>query len=319
MGRINRYFTVLVFLFCVAKPVFASVNYKVDSRVDTTQTAPGKIITLTVSLIWEGTVEDITLQPVKPPDAYLMELADIKQENSTYLFNNLKYTACTIAYTFSATEPGEGRISYAVLEFTENDTQIKRVERTPAYDIAIYSPGRYLLRQAARYAVMGIIGLALLAVVTVIILGIRKHHLKRVAVVQQELASSTDFEHQMLDELKRVRAYKLSGETDKFFDGLSKVLYSYFEKRYGISFARSLAVSEDELINKHQVPTSLLIEFKDIVATASRIKFSGESLPPDELDRWYKRAEKLIKAFITRKKQEKIQNINLVDNEGESQ
>lgn len=292
---------------------YASVPFSLDSSLTDTTTAQDHTVTYTITLRWIGAPDAIDLLPLKAPDAYLLEPVDSTQLNTHQVYNSNTLNTIHAQYTFRANEPGEGRISYAVVEFTETDTGIKHVERTQPYDVTIMSRSRYALRQTAHIAGWSIGGLAVLLIAWGAVVITRRRKRKKAELNIKRHGENVDLEHSMLDELRDVRRHKLAGETDKFFDGISKVLHTYFEKRYGFSATRATAIDEESLIRKHDLPPALMVEFKSITAAASRIKFSGEQLSPDELERWYKRAEKLIKAFIVQQKENRL---NHIQNEG---
>lgn len=301
----------IIYLGCSGEPCFSEIPFSVDSSLNKTVVPRDGQITLQITLNWLGAPDAIELSPMKHPDCYLLEIVDIQQKNSFELFQKDGKSSVTITYRIKATEPGEGRISYCTIEFTEKQNGIKRLERTKAYDVRVMSPSRYLLRQTANGLVYAA-GVVVAGFIIWVVYRIVRRKKKQAAQKKQEMIiEQDDFEHQALQKLTEVRRYKLSGETEKFFDGISSVLHDYMTQRYGVSFTKTTSVSEMNIEQKQELPTKLLVDCKTIIATCSRIKFSGEKPSPEELDRWYSQAEKVIKAFREQRRQHQMEKINL--------
>ncbi|MCD6459262.1 hypothetical protein J7L67_01175 [bacterium] len=304
----------LIFLICGNS--YCAVQSELTSSVSSTTVVQGGELVLNIDFTWIGAPTAYQIEPVKAPDSYLLEIIGSKQENSYQMYNDSKKNTMHFKYVFRASEPGKGRISYCAFEVTERESGIKKIKKTSPYDITVLSKSRYLLRQSTRFATWLIILLIAGSAVFTVGYLTYKSKQKKQEIINKEKSLSGDIEERTLLKLNSVRKYKISGETDKFFDALIKSLQSYFEaKAPGISLKGS-RITEEKLNLKSSIPQKQFIEYKEIIAAANRIKFSGEKLTSEELDRWHKRAVKLITFFKDQSRRKltenQFENINII-------
>jgi len=311
-----KIFIVLVVLFALNPTV--SAETEITSFVTKKTLVQGAKTELHIELSWIGQPNAIEITPPKAPDCYLMEIEQVKQENAFDLFPEKSRNKINFIYYLKALEPGEGRVSSFVIEYTEKETGIKSIKKTDAYDITVLTKYRYILRQMAK-TILFILGGFLVAVCVLVILYLKKKK-KQKAETEREIVSFSDYDNQILNELKSVRKYKLSGETYKFFDQLSLVLSKYFHKKLGLSQSKIIALTQSDNKLSHEIPSKIIIEFREIIAACNNIKFSAKKVTPSELESWYKRSEKLVQFFIKKSeddiKEQQIQSINLINNGG---
>lgn len=273
---------------------------------------------LRIELSWIGEPNSIEIIPPKAPDCYLMEIEQIKQENTFELFPEKSRNKISFIYFLKALEPGEGRVSSFVIEFTEKATGIKSIKKTDAYDITVLTKPQYILKQMVKTSLF-ILGGILIAGLILTVLYLKRKK-KQQLETELEIASCSDYDNQILNELKSVLKYKISGETYKFFDQLSSILNRYFHKKLGLSQSKMIASTQSDNKISHEIPSKIIIEFKEIIAGCNNIKFSAKKMTSSDLESWYKRSEKLVRFFIKKSehdaKEQQIQNINVIKDGG---
>ncbi len=303
----KRFFLILV-LISTFLSVFPhetiALQTELSSILSKDEVAQGDTVTLIVRLSWIGDPQALQIEPLKDLDTYLLEVVDVTQKNTFDMFNDLEGNTVLITYTLKATEPGEGRISYLALETTEQETGIKRIKKTQPYDVNILPKSRYLLRQTAYVIWYGLMLLGIIIVLGIIWRVYTRRKSKKEADAQEQAILAADVEKSVLMELKNARKHKISGDNDAFFAAVIAALNRYFEQKHSLSMLRTSSLSEDKIESQHNIPRKMFIEYKEIVAAANRTKFSGNKLTADELEQWARRAEKIIKFFMEKSRED---------------
>ncbi len=273
---------------------------------------------LHIELTWMGEPNSIEIVPPQAPDCYLMEIEQIKQENTFELFPEKSRNKIRFIYFLKALEPGEGRVSPFVIEYTQRETGIKSIKKTDAYDITVLTKPRYILRQMLKTSLFILGGILIAGLILTSFYFKRKK--KQQIETELEMVSCSDYDNQILNELKSVLKYKISGETYKFFDQLSSILNRYFHKKLGLSQSKMITTTQSDNQISHEIPSKIIIEFREIIAGCNNIKFSARKMTPSDLESWYKRSEKLVRFFIKKSehdaKEQQIQNINVIKDGG---
>lgn len=288
---------------------------EVTSTVSQTIVAQNNTVRLDVSLLWEGAPDAIVLDFPRNPDCYLLEIEEVEQKNVFALYPDQKLNRIQVSYTLKATEPGEGRISYIAFEYTESATGAKRMKKTAPIDITIMSGSRYLLRQTANAVSVALV-FALIG--TAVYFTIRVARKKKKQLENASSAHTTvldESEKEALGKLQLARKYKIAGDSYKFFDAIRTVLNDYFEERNLVSAVLDVGTAEQSIVLQN-----VQVEYKEIIAACNRIKFSGEQLTSEDLDRWYNRAVKLVSLYKEhtqrQETEKKMKDITLHDNGG---
>lgn len=308
-------FVLLAITFSMPCMGIAEVPVEVVSSVSQTIAAQNNTVHLDVSFLWEGAPDAIVLDFPRNPDCYLLEIEEIKQENFFALYPDQKLNRIRMSYTLRATEPGEGRISYIAFEYTESATGAKRMKKTEPIDITIMSGSRYLLRQTANAVsvvlVIAFIGAAVYFTVRIV----RKKKRQSDETHSANTSMLDEWEKEALGKLQVVRKYKIAGDSYKFFHAMRTVLNDYFEERSHVSAVLDVGTAEQSIVLQN-----IKVEYKEIIAACNRIKFSGEQLTSEDLDRWYNRAVKLVSLYKEHTHREqtekKMKDITLRDNGG---
>lgn len=320
MKQLLRVLAVVFSIYSVHQPTVCAIQTELSSLLSDTDVAQGDTITMTIRLSWLGDPHELQIAPLRNLDTYLLEVVDVSQKNTCKMFNDFTGTTVLFTYTLRATEPGKGRISYLALEVTETKTGIKKIKKTQPYDVTILPKSRYLLRQTARGIWYGLI----ILIIGTAVWGVWRWRNNRTQQRERDSHDramlSANAEHETLHALKQARRHKIAGDADLFFNELVSALSTYFEKKHGVSMARSTGLSEEKMESEHGVPRKIMIEYKEIVAAGNRIKFSGRKLTPDELEQWARRAEKIVRYFIDKAKedhrQRQIDTIQTASNSG---
>ncbi len=301
-------------------PEANAIQVELSSELSSSEAAQGDIITLTVRLLWIGDPQALQIEPLKNIDTYLLEVTGVTQENTFDMFNDLSATTVLLTYKLKAVEPGKGRISYIALETTEQQTGIKRIRKTQPYDVTILPKSRYLLRQAAYVIWYGLIILGAGVVLWILWRLYARRRRMRISEQQDQETVAVGTENAILLELKNARKYKIAGQSDSFFSAVISALNNYFEQKHSMPMTRTAVLSEDKIESEYNIPRKILIEYKEIVATANRVKFSGVQLSADELEQWARRAEKIIRFFIEKSREDQrkkqIDTITIVSDAG---
>ncbi len=306
--RFLRLVVLLFVLFSFTVSVFA--NVEISSSLTKKTLVQGGRTELHVEISWIGDPNSIEITPPKSPDCYLMEVEQIKQTNTFELFPDKGLNRINFVYSLKALEPGEGRVSSFVVEVTEKETGIKSIKKTDAYDIKILTKLRYILRQILKTGLVALFGFFIFVVVVVAVY-LRKKN-KRQKEAQESMSVCSDYDNQVLNELKSILKYKVTGETYKFFDQLSTILNRFFNKK--------LHIYQSDGKDSREIPSKIIIEFKEIIAGCNNIKFSAKKMTPSDLESWYRRAEKLIRFFIKKSehdaREQQMKNINTIKDGG---
>ena len=311
----------IVLFFGICADAQCRIQTELTSCISSTTVAKGGTVVMNVDFQWVGDPMAFKIEPVKAPDSYLLDVIDAKQENLFEMYNDSQKNTMRFQYVLKATEPGKGRVSYCAFEVTDRESEIKKIKKTEPYDITVMSTSRYLLRQSARFVTWFFILLVVGGAVFTVVYLIYRSKKKKQEIVLKEKALSGDLEDKTLAQLTSSRKFRISGETDKFFDSINKTLQSYFEEKAPGINQKNLRISEQQMQDKFGIPQKQFIEYKEIIAAASRIKFSGENLTAEELDRWHKRAVKLVSFFKDQSKRKltenQFKNINIISDEGD--
>jgi len=289
-------------------------EFSISSFISESAVAKGGEVILTVEFYWSGAPDSIDISPPKIPDSYLLELTASSQKNVYKMYSDKNINKIEFEYKFKATEPGMGRISYIALEFTDKQTGVKRVEKTKSYDITVLSAQRYWLRRSAQTAVYVVAGSGIVALILASVFLMKKRKQKKRMEKLILSGVHAGLEQEILAELKSLKKYKVSGDAGKLLDSIINVLNRYFEQRYGISFSKALTGPDTAVSIRSDIPDKTLIEFKDIIALSNRVKFSGEKLSPEDMDRWLRLAEKIVRYFIEKSQKEQLYNVDIIDN-----
>jgi len=309
----NLYVQLIVLFILGAASLFASSEFSISSSVNTTIVAPKGELVLTIEFYWTGLSDAIEIEPAKAPDSYLLDLVSASQKNFFRMYPDKNINKTVFEYKFKASETGMGRISYFALEFTDKQTGVKRVEKTKPYDITVLSAGRYWLRQSALFVTYGVVALIIAGLIIVVVFVLRKRKFRAVHEKLMVSRAEAGLENQILAELKNLKRYKVSGEADKLLDSIVEILNKYFEQRYGISFSKAVSGTDKTALSTANIPEKMFIELKDITALSNRVKFSGEKLPPEDMDRWLRHAERIVRYFIDKSQKEQFDNLDIID------
>ena len=318
----NIFILLTVFLIvAICRDTQCRIQSELTSSISSTSVAKGGTVVLDIEFTWIGDPNAYKIEPVEPPDPYLLDVIDAKQKNVFEMYNDSQKNTMKFQYILKATEPGKGRISYCAFEVTDRESEIKKIKKTQPYDITVMSTSRYLLRLSARIAVWVLALLVIGASMGTAGYLVYKSKQKKQAIISKEKSLSGDLEERILGELKSTRKFRISGETDKFFDHINQTLQLYFEQKAPGITQKNTRISEQQMTEKFGIPQKQFIEYKEITAAASRIKFSGEKLASEELDRWHKRAVKLVTFFKDQSKRKltenQFKNINIISDEGD--
>jgi hypothetical protein len=255
LGRARFWVPAAAFLLITgafpALRAMANTAPEVEAKIERSEMTPGMHTFLTFRIEWrESPDAELKITSVTPPESPLLRIVDSRESSSTRLTAEGVYVRKTVRLEYEALAKGRGVLSPAVIEYAEEPALgAKQVKRTAEIPVTVLGPFEFYAKRF--WLPAALIGFGSLLAAAFAVAG--KRLFRRAAPAAPDFA----LEDEAIGDIRASRTDYLLGDHRRYYDKMRRIVFSYAQKKFGVSLSGLPAEEATRLAAKRQLPEEL--------------------------------------------------------------
>ena len=257
--------------------------------LDRDRLAAGRTARLEVAITWEGAADEFDFNRPEIGELSLVSPTGSSSESRTYLSAGRNFQVRRFLFDLQAEEAGSGEIGPITVIYRRKDGEDEyslRAESLPIKVVPLAAGFIPLSLRTLLIAAAVIVGAALFGLY--IVWTVKRYRKKSSDLIEDYIEN---LEEITLAELDRVGKYRVSGDLERYYREIARILNDYLDKKYSVTIsADGIRGGEDSAA----ISDETMRELDGLAAELTRCRFGDYPANPTEQENLLKKVYRFI-------------------------